>query len=550
MEKFELFAVHSLEKVFSDRAPDPSARLGESAGLSAWKGESVSFQIAYFWGKESRDYAKAAVDSPLADLVHVRKVVNVPCELPCHIERDGDYLRTTPGLYPDLLSELGTGADLVAGQWGSLWVEVAVPEAWKAGVYPVAVRLSSLFGGEDLGSVAVTVEVLDGVLPPLPIPHTEWFHSDCLSNYYHAEVFSEEYWRLVKNYVAGAAKRDINMILTPIFTPPLDTAPGGERKTVQLVDVSVSHGRYTFSFDKLRRWIRLCKECGVKYLEMSHLFSQWGATAAPKIMGTEDGVFRRLFGWETKADSPAYKEFLNRMLPALLQVCREEFDLDNVYFHISDEPQLSQLESYRSAYDSVIGPLAGCKMIDAVSDYEFYRAGSVQIPVCATNHIRPFLENRPEKLWCYYCTAQYRDVSNRFIAMPSYRNRIYGLQLYKHRIDGILHWGYNFYNSVESLYPVDPYRTTGSDGAFPSGDPFLVYPGADGRPRESIRMMVFYEAMTDLRALSYLESLIGREEVLRQVDLSGVTFDSYPRSADFVRATREKVNSLIVRNLA
>ena len=33
----------------------------------------------------------------------------------------------------------------------------------------------------------------------------------------------------------------------------------------------------------------MCKRCGIKYYEISHLFSQWGAMMAPKVMGEKDG---------------------------------------------------------------------------------------------------------------------------------------------------------------------------------------------------------------------------------------------------------------------
>ena len=84
--------------------------------------------------------------------------------------------------------------------------------------------------------------------------------------------------------------------------------------------------------------------------------------------------------------------------------------------------------------------------------------------------------------------------------------RILGVQMYKYQLDGFLHWGYNFYNSEKSLYPIDPYRCTDASGAFPSGDPFLVYPGADRKPEESIRLMLMDEAMNDLRAMYLLEN--------------------------------------------
>jgi hypothetical protein len=42
------------------------------------------------------------------------------------------------------------------------------------------------------------------------------------------------------------------MILTPLFTPPLNTAVGGEKLTVQLVDVEKSNDKYSFGFDNLK----------------------------------------------------------------------------------------------------------------------------------------------------------------------------------------------------------------------------------------------------------------------------------------------------------
>ncbi len=151
-------------------------------------------------------------------------------------------------------------------------------------------------------------------------------------------------------------------------------------------------------------------------------------------------------------------------------------------------------------------------------------------------------------MWTYYCTAQCVDVSNRFIALPGYRHRILGTQLYKYQIDGFLHWGYNFYNSEYSMYPIDPYQVTDSDGAFPSGDPFLVYPGPDGMPEESLRLMLIDEAFADLRAMKLLETLTDRQTVLDCLEedaYGNLTFNEYPRSADYIARVRENVNKRI-----
>ena len=73
----------------------------------------------------------------------------------------------------------------------------------KAGEYPVTVRIEGESG--VLCEESAQVEILDMELPKLPIPHTEWFHSDCLSNYYGAEVFSERWWEIVGNFVKSLA---------------------------------------------------------------------------------------------------------------------------------------------------------------------------------------------------------------------------------------------------------------------------------------------------------------------------------------------------------
>lgn len=222
MKYFRIKMVSAMEKVFADKEPSGEGNL---ARLTALKGETVSFQIAYYWAGNGKERGKVEVISPIRNQVDVRLVQLVPCEYPCHMSRDEDYLTTAPGLYPDLLIKIPElGFPMVSGQWRSLWIDVEIPEDIQAGEYPLEIRLTH---GEDLiGKLEVFCEVIDQVLPKLPVPRTEWFHTDCLADYYQLEVFSDEYWEVVENFVKTAVKRNCNMLLTPVFTPPLDTAVG------------------------------------------------------------------------------------------------------------------------------------------------------------------------------------------------------------------------------------------------------------------------------------------------------------------------------------
>lgn len=166
-------------------------------------------------------------------------------------------------------------------------------------------------------------------------------------------------------------------------------------------------------------------------------------------------------------------------------------------------------------------------------------------PVVATNHITPFIENDVPDLWAYTCCSQCVDVGNRFLAMPSNRNRILGVQMWKYHITGFLHWGYNFWNSQLSKAVIDPFQVTDAGGAFPGGDGFSVYPGENG-PLPSLRQKVFAMALYDMRALSLAEEKLGRESVLKLFgDGESMTFANYPRTSSYLPDLRERVNEAI-----
>ena len=187
----------------------------------------------------------------------------------------------------------------------------------------------------------------------------------------------------------------------------------------------------------------------------------------------------------------------------------------------------------------------GCPMIDALSSLEFYRRGVVEQPVCASDHIQPFLDAGVKNVWVYYCCSQGKLVPNRFFAMPGARNRIMGVLMYMTGVKGFLQWGYNFYYTQFSRALTDPFTVTHCDYAFPSGDAFLVYPGPDGEPLTSLRAEVQSEGLTDLRALQTLEAHAGREAVERLVlenaGMESMSYTQYPVSASYLLTLREAV---------
>ena len=542
----------SMEKCFLD---SNIVTYPELTHLSALKNERISFQLLYTDDTVDATLPYRATTYRLQieglpkELVSVRRVDSVPVTVPCLTENgDGNFLRTAPGLYPDVLSPIHQNVvSVMRGQLQAVWIEVDLAEKLSAGEYTVTVKL--LDGAREVQAEnTLTLTVIDALLPPQEMILTQWFHCDCLANYYNVEAWSEEHWRIVENFAATAAKNGINMLLTPVHTPPLDTAVNGERTTTQLVDVFVKDGAYSFSFDKLDRWIDMCNRVGIRYFEIAHLFTQWGAQRAPKIMACVEGEYKRIFGWETDSTSEEYTQYLRAFLTAFLAHMKARGDDGRCYFHMSDEPNKLHLDRYRAVKASVADILEGYPIMDALSNFEFYQDGLVELPIPSNDHIAPFIEAGVTGLWTYYCCAQEKGVSNRFIAMPLWRTRSIGLQFYKFNIVGFLHWGYNFYNAALSKGTINPYLDTCANYSFPAGDAFSVYPAQNGEALESIRILSFYEALQDVRAFRLAEALCGRErviEVLEKIFGDKIRFDKCATSAAPLLAIREKINEMI-----
>lgn len=535
--------VSSLEKI---RSTD-SLELPEVNHKTALAGERFSYQISL--QSDSASFATVDVESPLAEQIRLYRVQEANMDYPMYpnalIE---DYITFTPGPMPDILKPLAEDGNTIflRNTPSTIWIKVDVPRDIEPGVYPIRVTISLRVPGEEKCETVeqnMTVEVISAQMPQQKTIYTRWFYADCIADAHNVEIFSEEHWALIEKYIAAATDVGVNMILVPVHTPPLDTEIGTARPCVQLVDIEKAGDVYSFSFEKFHRFVDICKRNGVVYYEIAHMFTQWGAACAPNIRVTENGKTDYLFGWHVASNSPEYVTFLKQYIAAIEAELEVAGISENTYFHISDEPHLEHIETYRAAAN-LIRPLIGkSKTLDALSNYAFYEKGLVECPVTALSRISEFLPHDVPNQWLYYCCDMISKCSNCFLAMPSYRVRILGFLLYKFHIKGFLHWGLNFYNACRSMYKVNPYQTTSGDKSYPSGDAFIVYPGKnDAYP--SIRGEVTFEAMQDADICYALEEHLGREAVVAIIDAAAgfdVQFDNYPQGNAFVENLRAKM---------
>lgn len=536
----EFYTVCAEEKVFVDKRP----KMLEGENTMA-RDEALSFQLAYKIDWLQKEI-EVKINSPLKKYITYRQVENVPCTTPALGEGDDYYFTKKPFLCPDVLCPCDERKPTARqGCYNSIWF--TIKGDLKPGVYPIKISLEQ--NGYVICEVEYKVSVLDFYLGESELIYTNWFHYDAIANYYNLKVFSPKYNKIMYKFIDHAVGHGMNMLLVPMFTPPLDTRVGSERLTAQLVDVIKDERGYSFSLDRLIEFMKSVKTRGIKYFEMSHLFTQWGAKAAPKIVAKVNGKIKQIFGWDTDSTGKEYEEFLSAFLPELVARLKKEGFYENCRFHLSDEPSAECLEKYKSVRNIFKKYAPDANVMDALSNYEFHKQGLVDTTISATSAIQTFLDNKTSNLWAYYCCAEgHSYLSNRFMAMSGERIRVLGMQLYLNDIKGFLHWGYNFYNSVLSDEAVDPYLITDAGGGLQSGDCFVVYPGKNDA-LDSIRYENFYDGLQDYKLLKRLEEKIGRERVEALLLENGFkkTFNDYPHSIKALKKIRRLAQELLMK---
>ena len=550
---FKTKLVSSLEKVFIDESID---NFEELKPFSTLMGERFSFQLLYVdegddYTFPNRPFVNLEVGGTLAAYTTVRDVRCVPVDRPINPERhDSQYLRKTAGIYPDILTPLRYGGKVVVGRdkLRSLWIEVE-PQDSLSGEQDLTLTLTldGVSKEEKFTVSIIPVKLSDNA----PI-FTQWFYCDCLADYYNVPAWSEKHWEIVENFARLYTKRGRNMIYTPLFTPALNVLPPYMRTPSQLIDVYVKDGEYSFGFDKVDRWVDMCDRLGIEYLEISHFFDQHMAAHSAKIYATLDGEEQLLFGWDTRSDDEEYLRFLRKAVSAFVEHMKARGDDKRCYYHISDEPHLNIIEHYTKIRNSIADIIEGYPIMDALSDFDFYQTGVVDTPVPVTSSLEPFIEADIKNLWTYYACGQLVDYSNCYVAMPSYRTRSIGMQLFKYNIKGFLHWGYNYYNNRASGDAINPYLDLGGEDWVPAGDTFIVYPAQDGTPLESIRFITMDEAFEDIRAMRTAEAYTSHEEVVKAMeDALGeeITFRRCAHSTDEMLRVRKAVNDLIIKHI-
>ena len=178
-----------------------------------------------------------------------------------------------------------------------------------------------------------------------------------------------------------------------------------------------------------------------------------------------------------------------------------------VMLHISDEPFLHSVPTYRKLGEIVHRAAPSVRVIEAVEATGFGDAIDVLVP--KLNHLDLWLpyfqksQAQGKELWFYTCCHPLGRYPNRFLDQPLVKTRVLHWICYLYGLKGYLHWGLNYFAEG-----VDPYSEEGISQNLPLGDRAIMYPGRDG-PVGSLRWSAMRDGLQDYEYLWVLESRLA-----------------------------------------
>ena len=456
-----------------------------------------------------------------------------------------------PGLVPD---PLYPESKALVGPFGTqpFWISVDVPADAKIGTRELSVKFTS----PTLKAPVILKAELD--INPFVVqarknfPVTHWWNADAIYDQYKLPVLGDEWFRTVRPFLQNMLDHGSDVILVPMFYARREIV---ERPSQLLIVNESAPGQYQFDWSRVKRFTDLAKEVGFKHFEWPHFWSYKVDPAAasvdtPQRLYTwKNGKAQLLWPKDTAATGKIYRGFLAQFLPEFHKFLKEEKILDGSYFHLSDEPggDEKDLANYRLARDVLRELAPWMKVMDAMSDIRYGREkGLTDIPVPAVQAAQAYIDEKIPH-WVYYCMGPRGPYLNRFFDTPLPKIRMSGWLFYHLKAQGFLHWGYNYWYVMDlSFNPhtqvlVDPFTdgatgTSAGGSGSPYGDGFVVYPGANGLPIDSIRWEVFAESLQDY---AILQSAGIKPDDAMLSDIK--SYADFPKTENWIKTAMEKI---------
>jgi hypothetical protein len=522
----------SMKRVYNRSAPGSS----ELSLLAARNGK-IAFQACF----RNEQTETLTVECKVLGADDLRPQVRYVGMVPMHhltpntklSELDG--VEHVPGLVPDPLWPM-TKVWVGPYESRSFWITLNVPADAKPGLRDFTVRME-LPNSKKHVELPVKLDVADLVIQPrkdFPVIH--WWRGEATWDFYKTGMFEDpRWWDITRAQMEDMLAHGSDVVYVPMFFDRRETF----RRPCQLLVVDEPQpGKYTFDWSRVKQFTDMCKQIGFKEFEWSHLWIYWGVENPVRVYKKQGDQFVMLWDPKISGFSDTFLNFLRQFLPEFKAFLDREGILDKSYFHLSDEPGGGQhVANYKRARQILRDLAPWMKVMDALSDIEYGKQGLTDMPIPMVNAAQAYIDAKIPH-WVYYCCAPQGPWLNRFLDTPLPKVRMSGFLFYRLGAKGFLHWGFNYWHKMEREDIGDPFNdaTNADYPGIPYGDPFVIYPGPDGKPIDSIRWEVFAESLQDY-AILQSAGIKPDDPLLADVK----TYADFPKDEAWVRKTMETI---------
>lgn len=535
--KISLWLESSLKRVYPKSEPGSA----EPLSILAPRNGTVSFQACVRNDRPWEITAACSVTGADDLKIQVRRVgyvimSHITTGTPASELEGGNFI---PGLVPDPLYP-ETSAVVGAYENASFWITIKVPADAKPGSRTLKVHWSFM-DGKHSADLTANVEVSEFVVKPrhdFPVIH--WYRGEALWDWYKTGRYEDpRIWEISRNYLQNMVDHGTNVVTVPLLVARRETF---ERPPQLLKVTEPAPGKYEFDFSDASKFIKLSRECGFEYFEWSHFWIYWGAKNPVRVYKFVDGKAVMLWPPDSDGHGPMFHGFLKQFLPQFHDFLVKEKVLDKSFFHISDEPgEGEHLENYKKAREFLNenAPWMKGKVMDALSSIEYGRQHLNDIPIPIISAAQPYIDEKIPH-WVYFCCEPRGTYLQKLLDTPLPKIRMSGFLFYRLGARGFLHWGYNYWHVMEQEKLGDPFtdQCNGWWPGIPPGDPFVVYPGADGKPLDSIRWEVWAESLQDY-AILQTAGIKPDDPMLAEIR----DYAHFPRTREWIENTLHRVLS-------
>lgn len=418
-----------------------------------------------------------------------------------------------------------------------LWIDGKIPKNFNKD--NIEIKLKAYYTKEYekekiIAEKSIKIEVLNYIVKSAKESEfflDLWQHPCNWARYYEVPYYSEEHFYIIDNFLEQMSKlgqKVIDLIVT-------DYPWAGQRCyqvyenannlfEMNIVKVFKKDRELICDFSNLDRYIDLCFKHNInKEINLFGIIGNWDAFKfGSPLKDYKDAIRINYYNEDEKVfdyleDKNEFAKYLKLLFDHL-----ESRDLLDITKIIVDEPD--NIEVFNENVD-FIKKSSGKKELKfkcAIHHQEFFEKCNINIENLSLNtcelinnidkldEIKKELENKSGYLTWYSCC--FPDKLNIFLESPLIESRLKGWFTYYFNLDGFLRWSYG-------IWPGDLFNNaTYKKDKWKAGDMFLVYPGKDMKPMDSIRCRNLLFGIQDFNILKDMEDKLGKEEVYKEIE--------------------------------